>query len=609
MTFVHEWIYHADGKQVGKVIRYEENGQKKVIPYFNLNGGKGIPEGMVLPLYGEVNEATKFVVEGEKCVDALLQLGVGAVTSQGGANKAHKSNWEPLKDVPAVFLSPDNDAAGERYMQDVADILFDQKHDRNVRIIHLGGLPRKGDIVDWIKARIPDWDGYKRDNRIIDLKTEFLTLLDTAGCVGQPISIHDFRAYMPDHRYIFKPTRELWPVSSVDARFDWPEGPDGKPMKPSRWLDANAPVEQMTWMPGAPMVIENKLVDTGGWIDRQGCTCFNLYRPPTLLHGDSEKAGPWLDHVQFVYPDDAGHIIQWLAHRVKKPGEKLNHALVLGGRHGIGKDTILEPAKQAVGPWNCHEVNPAAMLGRFNGFVKSVILRVSEARDLGDVDRFKFYDHTKSLIAAPPDVIRVDEKNIREYAVPNVCGVIITTNHKADGLYLPADDRRHYIAWSELDREQFDEGYWNELWQWYGNGGTGHVAAYLAQFDLSDFDAKAPPPKTEAFWHIVNAARPPEESELADIFDDLNWPDAITLDTIVARAGVVHRDTDFSFWLKDRKHRRQIPHRLEAVGYESVRNPSAKDGLWAINGRRQAVYTRATLPLRDRHSAAARLSR
>ena len=36
------------------------------------------------------------------------------------------------------------------------------------------------------------------------------------------------------------------------------------------------------------------------------------------------------------------------------------------------------------------------VLGRFNGFLKSVILRVSEARDLGDFDRFAFYDHLKT---------------------------------------------------------------------------------------------------------------------------------------------------------------------------------------------------------------------
>jgi hypothetical protein len=62
--------------------------------------------------------------------------------------------------------------------------------------------------------------------------------------------------------------------------------------------------------------------------------------------------GPWLDHVRCVYPDDADHIVKWLAHRVQRPGQKRNHALVLGGKQSIGKDTILEPVRRAVGPWN-----------------------------------------------------------------------------------------------------------------------------------------------------------------------------------------------------------------------------------------------------------------
>ena len=48
--------------------------------------------------------------------------------------------------------------------------------------------------------------------------------------------------------------------------------------------------------------------------------------------------------------------------------------LVMGGAQGIGKDTMLEPVKHAVGPWNFHEVSPAHLLGRFNSLAKSVIL-------------------------------------------------------------------------------------------------------------------------------------------------------------------------------------------------------------------------------------------
>ena len=46
--------------------------------------------------------------------------------------------------------------------------------------------------------------------------------------------------------------------------------PDGKPIKAATWLDANAAVEQMTWAPGEPMLVKNRLVSDGGWIEKPG---------------------------------------------------------------------------------------------------------------------------------------------------------------------------------------------------------------------------------------------------------------------------------------------------------------------------------------------------
>ena len=208
--------------------------------------------------------------------------------------------------------------------------------------------------------------------------------------------------------------------------------PDGTPVldnkgnpkvqQASEWLDKNAAVEQMTWAPGEPEIIEDRLVSHGGWIERAGSRCFNLYRPPNIEPGDAAKATPWLEHGEKIYGEYFAHILLWLAHRVQKPGEKINHCIVLGGPPGIGKDTLLEPVKRAVGPWNCDEVSPRQVLGRFNGFLRSVILRISEARDLGEVDRFAFYDATKTLMAAPPDVLRIDEKNLREHYIFNCSG-------------------------------------------------------------------------------------------------------------------------------------------------------------------------------------------
>jgi hypothetical protein len=431
---------------------------------------------------------------------------------------------------------------------------------------------------------------------------------------GRGVTIDDFVAYMPTHNYIFTPCREFWVAASINARLPRvvvldkngkPKSNGGKlvTIPPARWLDQNRAVEQMTWCPGFPMFIANRLVVAGGWIERPDVTIFNLYRPPQLVVGDAAQAGRWLEHFHAIYPDDAAHAIRWLAHRVQRPADKINHALVLGGEQGIGKDTLLEPVKYAVGHWNFQEVSPVQLLGRFNGFIKSVVLRVSEARDLGEMDRFSFYDHIKTYTAAPPDVLRVDEKHLREHYVFNCLGLIITTNHKTDGIYLPPDDRRHYVMWSRRKKQEFSKQYWSEFWGWYQTGGIGHVVAYLTDLDLSSFDAKAPPPQTSAFWDIVTANDPPEDAELADVLEALGSPDAVTRDQLIEQSV----GTEAAEWLMDRKNRRAIPHRMERCGYVPVRNPEADDGLWKLQGKRQAVYAKANLSEPDRTAAARKL--
>jgi Family of unknown function (DUF5906) len=431
-----------------------------------------------------------------------------------------------------------------------------------------------------------------------------------SGLLAQPIndddgtiepgqaSPYDFVAYMPMHAYIYRPTMKMWPAASVNARVE-PIEVNGKKITPSSWIDENLPVEQMTWAPGMPEIIRDKLVAEGGWIDHVGASTFNLYRPPRIKSGDPNLASRWVDHFKCIYPDEADLIIKFLAHRVQRAHEKVNFGIVLGGGQGIGKDTMLEPVKHAVGPWNFTEVTPQQLLGRFNSFVKSVILRVSEARDLGDISRYAFYEHMKPLLAAPPDVLRVDQKHIHEHAAFNVTAPILTTNYKTDGIYLPADDRRHYVAWSEKKKEEFTPKYWNEMWGWYHKGGLQHVAAYLRTLDLSGFDPKAPPPKTRAFWDIVNASRAPEDAELQDVLDAMKNPTVVTLAQVKMRA-----QGELLEWLADRKNRRLIPHRMESCGYLPVHNGGAKDGLWKINDKRQAIYGNSDLSLADQLKAA-----
>src|SRR5262249_29305256 len=98
------------------------------------------------------------------------------------------------------------------------------------------------------------------------------------------VSIEDFYAYMPMHNYIFAPSRDIWPAASVNSRIPPQQiAGDKKKIKASDWLDKNKPVEQMTWAPGEPELIEDRLISEGGWIRRPGCRCFNLYRAPAII--------------------------------------------------------------------------------------------------------------------------------------------------------------------------------------------------------------------------------------------------------------------------------------------------------------------------------------
>jgi hypothetical protein len=568
---------------------------------------------------------TIVVVEGEKDANRLWLLGIPATCSpDGAAEPGQRAKWrrqhsEHLRGADLI-VTGDNDEPGRAHIE--ATVAASKGIAARIRVLDpkywhvpVNGKGKPGkDVSDWLDAdRAREIDLPELLQQATDVTSKQEAAANAEADAG--VSIDDFYAYMPEHTYIFTPTRDMWPASSVnaritpipitDARGEPVFGEDGKRkhIKATVWLDAHKPVEQMTWVPGAPMLIRNKLIADGGWIDRNGVTCMNLYRPPTIKPGDARKATPWVDHVRKVYPDDAPHIFAWLAHRRQSPHEKINHALVLGGSQGIGKDTLLEPIKQGVGAWNFAEVSPQDILAPWGSFLKSVILRVNEAHDLGEFDRYQLYDRMKAHTAAPPDVLRINEKFRSQYYVPNVTGVIITTNHKTDGIYLPPDDRRHYVAWSDRVKEEFSQDYWSKMWAWYENGGIAHVVAYLESLDLSGFDPKAPPKKTEAFWAIVDAGRSPEDAELADVLDILGNPIAVTLSKLAYTAS-----GEFQVWLNDRKNRRLIPHRMEKCGYVPVRNEAAKDGHWKVGDKRQVIYAKANMPLRDRIAAATRLA-
>jgi hypothetical protein len=111
------------------------------------------PSGQ-LPIYNRarVRDAEEVVVvEGEKCVHALFDVGIVATTSPGGAGKASMADWSLLAGK-RVYLWPDNDTKGQDHMRDVVRILEPLNCSLLLVDVAALNLPPKGDVCDYLAA-------------------------------------------------------------------------------------------------------------------------------------------------------------------------------------------------------------------------------------------------------------------------------------------------------------------------------------------------------------------------------------------------------------------------------------------------------------------------
>lgn len=88
-----------------------------------------------------------YVVEGEKDADRLASLGLVATTNPMGAGK-WRPEFSPVLAGRHVVVLPDNDEAGRRHAETVADSVT--KHAASVTVVRLPHLNEHGDVSDWL---------------------------------------------------------------------------------------------------------------------------------------------------------------------------------------------------------------------------------------------------------------------------------------------------------------------------------------------------------------------------------------------------------------------------------------------------------------------------
>jgi putative DNA primase/helicase len=149
-----EWIYtDVSGKSLVTVKRTDgADGKKTFLPYDHVTGKHSMPE--IRPLYNLPGIAIAdpvIITEGEKCAQVLIDLEIPATTIMGGANfDPAKTDFSPLagKDIT---IWPDNDNAGQGYVERLKTGLKSIKPKSLRVIIPPADKPEKWDAADAVR--------------------------------------------------------------------------------------------------------------------------------------------------------------------------------------------------------------------------------------------------------------------------------------------------------------------------------------------------------------------------------------------------------------------------------------------------------------------------
>ena len=253
-------------------------------------------------------------------------------------------------------------------------------------------------------------------------------------------------------------------------------------------------------------------------VARDGLPYGNRWRDarPTPKAGD---VSPWLAHVERMVPEpfEREHLLNALAHKVQFPNHKINHAILMGGNHGSGKDTLFAPFFWAIGgdaKANCSLVKNEDLNSQWGYALECEVMEIAELRQAEAKDRRALENTLKPIIAAPPELLMVNRKGMHPYMALNRVFVIAFSNERV-AISLPSEDRRWFVLWCEA--QKLPEAQAVSLWNWYQHrGGFEAVAHYLHTRDVSDWNPTAPPPMTEAKLIMVEHGMSTAESFLVD---------------------------------------------------------------------------------------------
>lgn len=438
---------------------------------------------------------------------------------------------------------------------------------------------------------------------------------EQAGTVPDPKSksaldkmVRNYAWVQQQERYMHLPTMEMVTATAVNAA-NTGVAEFGKAGTNSAAAQLhNHPhalkVVMTTYRPGQPTLIDDR--------NKRGILvpAVNQWRRSNVVPAKDvtdDGVRPWHDHVELIFGPLNGpaarHFLDWCAFALQRPGVKIGHALVIFGEtHGTGKDTVFVPFFRAVGEHNVSTITPATLAEPWTYYLLAQLVRVEEMMNF---KRGEVANKLKPMLTTPPETVTINEKNVKQYDIPNIQNWVMFTNHE-NAIPIEDTDRRYWVHRCLLDAPRAP-AYYAALYAWYGKGGTEKVAGWLMQRDVSAFNPMAPPPDTDAKREMQEQSLPPAVRWVRTLIaegGELSGRTVWTVPALLKEATKV-ANSDFSAPASTSLNHKSIASALKLAGFKQTHRAR-------IDGADANVWTRdpsgemapwSPAQIRDRYEA------
>jgi hypothetical protein len=190
------------------------------------------------------------------------------------------------------------------------------------------------------------------------------------------------------------------------------------------------------------------------------------------------------------------YLLDWMALRLQRPGEKMETSIALRGGQGLGKSVFAERFGDLFGHHFIAVADPKQLAGNFNAHLQHALLVFGDEMEASH--NSAFVGRLKTMVTQPR--IRIEPKGVDSFDAPNCFALILAANNPHI-VVTDADDRRYLVLDVATHRKNDYPFFAAQKAQWI-TGGKEAFAHMLMSRDLSGFEHRQKP-RTSADDDVV----------------------------------------------------------------------------------------------------------